>query len=186
MPNNEKEEILEKIKSQGFEYEKRYKQCSQAVLAPLQDFFDIIDDKIIKSAHAFAGGTARCGDGTCGALAGAMMALSCKWGRERKYFDHGVERDYPEEIAKELHDKFIEEYGSVICNKVHEKIFGRTYDLWDPKEYKEFEDAGAHKDKCPEVVGKVAKWTASFLLEEGVPLKKPEEWPTPPGYRPSS
>lgn len=178
-----KKEMLEKIHLQGFRYEQRYKQCPQATLSAIQDGFGIVGDEVIKAAHIFAGGTARTGRGTCGALAGGLMALASKWGRDRKYFDHGIDRHYPEGLAKKLCDRFTQQYGSIICNHVHKKIFGRTFDLWDPKEYEEFEKAGAHKDKCPEVVGVVASWTAEILLEEGVRPKGPKEWPYPPEHR---
>ena len=65
--------------------------------------------------------------------------------------------------SKKLYDKFVEEYGSPICKDIHVKLFGRAYYLLDSKEYKEFEDAGAHVDKCPKVAGNVARWTAEIL-----------------------
>lgn len=35
----------------------------------------------------------------------------------------------------------------------------------DPKEYEEFDKAGAHVDKCPSVSGNVARWIAEIVLE---------------------
>jgi len=104
-------------------------------------------------------------DGTCGALAGGVMALCCKYGRTRENFAKGRYLR-PLELAKELHDRFIQEYGSCICRDVHKRIFGRSFNLWDPKEYEEFEREGAHKDKCPGVVANVAMWVAEMLLRE--------------------
>ncbi|MEM2341737.1 MAG: hypothetical protein QXX94_05490 [Candidatus Bathyarchaeia archaeon] len=40
--------------------------------------------------------------------------------------------------------------------------------MWDPKDYEKFEEMGAHKDKCTDVAGKVAKWVTEILLSEGV------------------
>ena len=67
--------------------------------------------------------------------------------------------------SKKLYDKFIEEYGSPICKDIHKKLFGRAYKLLDPTEYKEFEAAGAHVDKCPAVSGNAAKWAAEIILD---------------------
>ena len=75
--------------------------------------------------------------------------------------------------AKKLYDKFVEEYDSPLCKDVQKKIFGRSFNLLDPKEYEEFEKAGAHVDKCPDVSGKVARWTAEILLNE---LKKSKKY----------
>jgi hypothetical protein len=42
----------------------------------------------------------------------------------------------------------------------------------DPKEYEEFEKAGAHIDKCPTVSGNAAKWTVEIILKEIKPSTK--------------
>jgi len=63
-------------------------------------------------------------------------------------------------------DKYIQEYGSVLCRDIQTRVFGRPYYLADPEEFKKFEDAGGHGDKgCPEVVGKAARWMAEVILE---------------------
>lgn len=166
----EYEELLEKIYKQAFENEAKYGYCPQAVLAAIQDYFGLIDDEVIKATHALAGGGALCGDGTCGALVGGIVAISSKFGRSRKEFGQGKVADWLKscKIAKKLREKFIEEFGSVICGDVQTKKMGRAFDLWDPRDFQKFEDAGAHVDKCPDVAGKVARWTAEILIEEGV------------------
>jgi hypothetical protein len=68
-------------------------------------------------------------------------------------------------LAKILYDTFVTEFGRPICTGVQETIFGRSFDLWDPEEHQAFEEAGGHRDKCPEVAGKAAKWTAGILLD---------------------
>lgn len=133
------------------------------MLAAVQDVFGISSDDVFKAGHALAGGSGLTGNGTCGALSGGILALGCMYGRERENFAQNIMKPY--KLAKELHDKFVEEYGSCICRDVQKKIFGRSFNLWDPSEYKEFEKMGGHKDKCPEVVGKVARWVAEMLLE---------------------
>ena len=63
-------------------------------------------------------------------------------------------------------DKFVEEFGSGNCRDVQKKICGKAFNLWDPDEYKEFDKAGGHTDKCTDVSGKVARWVAEILLEQ--------------------
>ena len=99
-----------------------------------------------------------------------MIAICCKYGRERENFDQ-TQMKLPEELAKRLYDLFVKEYGSPICRDVQQKIFGRSFNIWDPEEYEEFESAGAHVDKCPDVVGKVARWVTEILLEEEFGLR---------------
>ncbi len=87
-------------------------------------------------------------------------------GRERDNFeDKEKVRVKTHDLAKKLHDKFIKEYGSVICRDIQTKIMGRSYYFIDPDEYQKFLDAGAHDIYCPDVVGKAARWVTEILLE---------------------
>jgi len=65
--------------------------------------------------------------------------------------------------VRNLHARYLDAYGSVKCADVHQKIFGRTFDQWDPKEFGEFLRLGGHMDKCTAVVGNVARWTVEIL-----------------------
>jgi C_GCAxxG_C_C family probable redox protein len=151
----------------GKKYEKEYKGCSQCVIAALQDAFDIRNDDIFKSATALAGGGCRLTDGSCGAYVGGIMVLGYLVGRERDNFSdpEGI-RYKTADLAKKLHDKYIQEYGSVICRDVHGKLMGRPFYIADPDEFEKFEQAGAHEVHCLEVVGKAARWVAEIIEEE--------------------
>jgi C_GCAxxG_C_C family probable redox protein len=144
------------------------------VVAALQDAFDLRNDIIFKAATALAGGGARAIDGSCGAYTGAILFFGSIVGRERNDFkDEAKVRLQTHDLAKRLHDKFIEEYGSVVCQNIQTKTMGRSYYLIDPDEYKKFLDAGAHDIYCPDVVGKAAKWAAEILLEAKL-VKEPK------------
>ena len=164
-----KEEILKEAYDLAFKYEAELGSCPQCVLAALMETLDVGDVDTIKAVDALAGGTALSTEGTCGALVGGLLAISSIAGRGYNDFKAGNKKRRVFRYSKELYDKFIEEYDSVVCKEVHKKIFGRTFNLLDPKGYAEFEKAGAHLDKCPVVSGKVAKWTAEIILDK---LKK--------------
>ncbi len=165
-------QLLEDIYNRAYEYEGKYGACPQAVLAALQDFFDGIDDQVIKSVHAFAGGGALCGDGTCGALVGGLAAISSYYGRERSQFGQKTAaRKKNFSYSRQLHQNFTEEFGGVTCREVQENVLGRAYKMWDPEDYQKFEEAGGHDDKCTNVSGLVARWTAAILLEKGIAPK---------------
>ena len=144
------------------------------MVAALQDAFDLRNDIIFKAATALAGGGARAIDGSCGAYTGAILFFGSIVGRERNDFkDEAKVRLQTHDLAKRLHDKFIEEYGSVVCQNIQTKTMGRSYYLIDPDEYKKFLGAGAHDIYCPDVVGKAAKWAAEILLEAKL-VKEPK------------
>lgn len=159
------ENIADKAYELGKEYEKKSMGCSQCVLAALQDTFQFRDDAVFKAAAALAGGGGTQTDGSCGAYTGALMFISSIEGRERAGFASppgaGLQTF---ELAKTLHDRFIQEYGSVVCRNIQTKLFGRPYYLGDPDEFEKFERDGAHKTHCPEVVGKAARWTADLII----------------------
>lgn len=164
-----KEELIEEAYKLAFKYEAERGSCPQCVLAALMETLEVGNPDTIKAVDAMAGGSALSTEGTCGALVGGLIAISSIVGRTYEDFSEGKWNRRVFQYSKKLYDKFIEEYGSPICKDVHKKLFGRTYKLLDPKEYQEFEKAGAHVDKCPVVSGNVAKWTAEIILND---LKK--------------
>ena len=162
--NLSKQEKIEKAYSLAYENEQKYGCCPQCVLAAIQDVMGIVDDATFKASHSLAGGGALMTNGTCGALIAGMLALSAKFGRDRENFGNGhYTKSY--KIAKQLYIKFVAEYGSPICAEVQTGLFGRSFNMWDGKDYKAFEEAGAHRDKCPGVAGSVAGWTVEILCE---------------------
>ncbi|MEM2154282.1 MAG: C-GCAxxG-C-C family protein [Nitrososphaeria archaeon] len=159
------DELLDKVYDLAFKYEAKYGSCPQCVLRAIQEGLDLKMDDVIKASHGLAGGTALSGQGTCGALVGGIMAICFVHGRGLNDMDKGrFLKSYT--LAKQLYDRFVKEYGSCLCKDVQTKIFGRSFNLWDPENFKKFEEMGGHRDKCPAVTGNVARWAAEILLKE--------------------
>ena len=160
------DEAAEKAYELGKHYEKTYRGCSQCVIAALQDVFDVRNDDIFKSATGLSGGSALSGEGGCGAYVGALMVLGHLVGRERDNFadPEGV-RFTTHKLSREFFNKFIDEYGSIVCRNIQTKVLGRYYYLADPQELQKFHDAGAHDIHCPEVVGNAARWMAQIIQD---------------------
>lgn len=162
---NSKEEILKKAYDLAFKYEAERGSCPQCVFSALMETLDVGDPKTVQATDGLAGGTALSAQGTCGALVGGIMAISCIVGRSYKDFSKGERKRRVFQYSQKLYDKFVDEYGSIICKDVHMKLFGRTFNLMDKNDYAEFERMGAHVDKCPAVSGNVARWAAEIILE---------------------
>jgi C_GCAxxG_C_C family probable redox protein len=159
------EESMKRAYKLGFSFERDYGSCAQCVFAAVGEILENENEEIFKAVDFFAGGLGRSGNGTCGALSGGVAAISCKYGRDDFQDPESSDRERGMSLAKRLHDKFVEEYGSVLCKGIQKKIMGRSYRLCDPKEREEFIAAGGHTDKCPDVVGKAARWTVGLLNE---------------------
>ena len=161
--------LMEKAYKLGYEYEKTYRGCGQCTLAALQDTFDMRDDATFKAMTGYGGGGGITCDAGCGAYVAGILFLSMLKGRERDNFaDPERIRFESFALARKLHDRFIAEYGSVICRDIHQRLFGRPYYMPDPDEFAKFDAAGAHTTVCPEVCGKAARWTAEIVIQESL------------------
>jgi C_GCAxxG_C_C family probable redox protein len=151
----------------GVKYERDYHGCGQCTLAAVLDTLGRREDTLFQAASAVAGGIGLCGDGACGGYLGGVLVMGLYTGRRRDHFDGDRERkDRTVAMAQRLHERFVMTYGSVNCHDIHQRLFGRSFDLTNPDERVAFEAAGAHTDKCPLVVGQAARWTVEILCEE--------------------
>ncbi|PKM86236.1 MAG: hypothetical protein CVU87_12795, partial [Firmicutes bacterium HGW-Firmicutes-12] len=83
LSESEKRELVDKAYQLGYEYLQRYGNCTQCVIAAIQDVFGSIDDAVIKSGCALAAGYGLTSRATCGALNGAGMVISSLQGRDK-------------------------------------------------------------------------------------------------------
>ena len=164
-----KQKLLDKAYDLGFEYEKVYRGCSQCVIAAIQDTLDIRDDSVFKAATGLAGGGGLTGTGVCGGYVGGVMVLSQLVGRERLNFEDPEGIRYKTfELTRKFLGDYTRELGSITCRDIQLIKFGRPYYIADADDYEKFEAAGAHVDKCPDVVGKAAQLAVGLILDEGL------------------
>ena len=154
-------------------YESRYGGCAQTTILAVFEALGLnINEEVLKSGTGLAGGLGLTGKGTCGALIGGAIVISYLFPRTYSNFnDPEKKRWRTYKLVRRLINRFVREYGSCKCRDVQKKIFGRSYNLWDQKQFNDFEKAGGHKDKCPDVVGKVAMWTVEMIMDANTKLK---------------
>mgnify|MGYP002641559942 CR=1 FL=1 len=172
-------QLIEKAYKLGFEYEEFYRGCSQAALGAIYDTSNMKDDGVFKAATGFAGGGGLSGVSVCGGYAAGVLAISQLMGRERSNFKdpEGV-RFENFKLVREFTLKYLEELSSIICRDIQIKKFGRPYYIADKDEFDKFEEAGGHRDKCTDVVGRATRIAVQFILENGLidlPLDAPSE-----------
>jgi hypothetical protein len=155
----------------GFELENKYGECPQVTTRALQIIYDELNDEIFRYVGFLAGGGGCQSDGSCGAYCAGLMFLSSKYGRTIKDIEtldeKGLlkirEKNIP--IQQKLHEKFIQEYGTIICQGIHRKLMGRPFWAIDPHDLQLFLDMGGHEKVCPYVVGNAVKWTIEIYEE---------------------
>ncbi|PID27481.1 MAG: hypothetical protein CSB55_08840 [Candidatus Cloacimonadota bacterium] len=161
--------LKEEIRKTAEEMHLKYGSCSQCVLASLKEHGIEISDEVIKASHIFAGGTAGCGEGFCGALNGGLTAISCFNGRERNEFGISDAKEN-KKLGKRLIKKFLKEYNGLFsCSEIQTSFVGISFNHMDNEKVKV---NSQHKDKkkackksCAELTGKVAEWTYEILDE---------------------
>lgn len=166
---DKRKRLLEKAYRLGFQYEKIYKGCSQCAVAAVQDTLGIRDESVFKASGGLAAGGAMTGIGVCGGYVGGAMVIGQLCGRDRDHFEdpEGI-KFVSMDITKKLMDAILVAFGSIICRDIQVKIFGRPYYIRDHEDFLKFEEAGAHVDKCPHVVGKASEITVGLILDEGL------------------
>lgn len=167
-PGVDRQKLLDHIYNRAVELEQRYYGCAQCLIASIQDFFPL-NGALFKASTSFSGGFASTTEGACGALTGGIMVLSYFFGRSREEFADISKLRRPGPFVRDYWDRFRKEYGGDSCKEVQMHLFGNAYRFLDNLEYIAYEEAGGHKDKCPDVVGRSAVWLAELLLDNNVP-----------------
>jgi C_GCAxxG_C_C family probable redox protein len=172
--NLSKTQLLEKAYELGVMYEKYSGGCSQCTAAALRELLGF-EDLVVRIAASSCGGHAGLSVGTCGAVVGGTIVLDYYFGRSpagvsaisevpgtRDELHSGME------TARILCEKFVRQYGSILCPQIQTRVFGRSFNLQDEADWDAFEAAGAHSDpsKCMSVVGNAVRWTLETLIEK--------------------
>lgn len=161
--NRKKYELADIAYQLAHDYDLEFGFCAQCVLAAIKDTIGVVRDDVIRAAHGLSGGGSLMGIGTCGALAGGLVAFSCKYGRNSNKFSKGK---FTKDMLKGrlLIKRFKNEYGAFSCNDIQKRVAGRTYDMWnmDEAENEEFKDKFGN-EFCPQVCGSVAKWVIELI-----------------------
>ena len=151
----------------GQQIEEKFGGCAQCVLRSLILNGCDIPKEVFRSASGLAAGVGRQGE-TCGAVTGAVLALSALYGREFDRFDETEARDKTFGLCYRFMDKFRAEYGSIQCCDIQKDKYGRKFEMYDPEEFRAFLAAGGHDPGgCPSVVGNAATFVVEILEEEG-------------------
>lgn len=157
-------ELIEEAANLAYQYQKKYRGCSQCVVKALEDSLGTFNGLAFKATTALSGGVAYTGE-TCGALLGGIVAISLVFGRD-KLEESWSSRGYTEAnyYAGELCDKFKKELGSIKCRKILRARLSKSFDLRKPAALIQMINLGA-VECCPEVVSMAARLAAEVILQ---------------------
>ena len=139
--------------------------CANCSLCPWADALGYDEEELLRMSSAFGGGMFH-GE-TCGAVTGAILAISALNGREFDAIGEMAARNKTFALCYRFIDRFKAEYGSIQCAGIQEKLYGRKYDMTNLADFQAFLADGGHDPQgCPTVVGTAAKLAAEVLEED--------------------
>lgn len=147
-----KEELLDKVQENA---EQLFRSgtyfCSEAVVQTINELLGKpFDPSVVKLASGFPIGMGKAGC-LCGAVSGGQMALGMVYGR----VEGEPMQDKMFQLSKGLHDYIKEEYKSTCCRVITKEWAGDNFASPERKKH------------CIIITGKVARWVAEKLIEDG-------------------
>ena len=165
-----REELEEKAWELGTDYEAKYKGCCQSVFLAVVDTlrwggFDIfpkeMEEQFYSGICLLSAGVCMTGEGTCGAVSGAVIAYGMAHNIPQHTDDPATSARAAIGIRDTLLAKYYETYGSMLCKDVMRKYFGKAWDLASEEMTKEFLGI---TDGC--VIRQTAKWTTGIIVDD--------------------
>jgi C_GCAxxG_C_C family probable redox protein len=153
----------------AYELAKKYElengNCAQCVFAAVTEALGVENADVFRAATGFADGIGLTGDGHCGSLSGAVMAISYFFGRKREEFNRRGKMMKALLLSRQLETRFMGEYGICRCCELQTKFFGRFFNLMEPSELEAAIKAGV-LERCSSLAGQVAGMATELILEQ--------------------
>ena len=161
-----KQQLVEKAVEAAVEAELRFGICSRNVLIGLKTILPDMPEEMITASLSLAAGTGAA-SGSCGAYCAGLLGVGLKFNstlaEEIENSDlqmAGVEK------FKEYRDRFLSEWGTVLCPEIQKKLFGKSFYLVDPKQDEEFVNLEDHLEKCAIPIGAATRLAAEMILAD--------------------
>lgn len=184
-----KEEIVNKARELGVEYERNYQGCAQCSFGAVVDALrwgglelipEDMEEQLLAGLTVLSGGVGMTGNGTCGAVTGGGLAIGLAMGitLKKQLENRRLRRKGYTAVQQGVVDKFVDRYNSILCKDVQRKTFGKAWDLSRPEMSEEFVRTSGVFDisqrtpdravcltpDCTIALG--AMWATQYILEE--------------------
>ncbi len=124
-------------KEKAVELFKQHFNCSQSIFTAYRQEDKLDEETALKLATVFGAGVACTGDGLCGAVSGALLAISMKYGRGSVKDVEAKARSY--ELGKKFMEEFRKKNGSCVCQDLLGINIGTRENLQKADQMKLFE-----------------------------------------------
>ncbi|MFA5399516.1 MAG: C-GCAxxG-C-C family protein [Dehalococcoidia bacterium] len=163
------DESRQEIKDRAFALAKKYEfengNCAQSVFAGVTEALGVENEDVFRAATGFADGIGLTGDGHCGALSGAVLAISYLYGRKKEEFHRRGKMMKALLICRELENRFNGIYGTCRCHDLQVKFYGRFFNLINSEDLEAALKAGV-LERCSSLAGEVASMAVELILDQ--------------------
>jgi len=128
--------------------------CSQAILGSFAPSLGLDQTTALRISSVFGGGVAKQAE-TCGAVSGALMTISLKYGRVKA--DDTQARDKTYQLAQEFIRLFKERHNSVVCKELLGDHLGT------PEGNQRIKDKDLFNTLCPQLIRDAAEILEKLL-----------------------
>ena len=141
---------MDKARKLGHDYLYIYEHCAPTTLLAVSDTLDMkVSDDTFKSSIGLSGYS-----GGCGGINGGVAAVGMYFGTSKEEFASTPDSSTIWKASEYIQGKFVETYGSFLCDEIRLKLFGRLENLSDSDYMKE----------CPFVCENAAGWAVEAIL----------------------
>ena len=145
-----KKELVEKARKLGYDYLHIYLECAPTTLLAVSDTLDMkVSDETFNASIGLSGYS-----GGCGGICGGTAAAGLYFGTTKEEYEAEPDSSKIRQAAEYIQDKFVETYGSFLCDDIRLKLFGRLEDV--PK--------SEYERECPLVTENAAGWAVEAIL----------------------
>lgn len=160
-----RQEIKDKAFALAKKYEMEYGNCAQSVFAGVMEALDLANEDVFRAATGFADGIGLSGEGHCGSLSGAVLAISYLYGRKKDEFHRRGKMMKALLICRELENRFNGIYGTCRCHDLQVKFYGRFFNLISSEDLEAALKAGV-LERCSSLAGEVASMAVDLILDQ--------------------
>jgi hypothetical protein len=186
-PARTRDEILQKAAELGMEYEIKYVGCAPSTFCAVVDALrwgglEVVpqdyEDRLFEGLAGLAGGVGICGEGSCGCVSGATVAISLALGVPREEQSGRDARTVIfQAVQRAVVDPFTARFGSLLCKDIQRSLWGKAYDLRVPEARDEFLREGGTFDLSERVpsrwfckttdciISHAARWACAEILD---------------------
>jgi len=166
--------VLSTAERLGEEYITKWRACAPAAFGAIMDALGYKDDPAVmtawKASVGLTGGTGFMSVGTCGAMAGAAMALSLAFAYGREDIEKDMMKMFAVNAAvAEIGKRVEREYGSILCQEIQFNHWGKSFRFTNHEALAEFAAFSSDEKsgfKCRGLVAAVSRWTVEHILEK--------------------